>query len=201
MPYNKPLLVGITGGIGAGKSIVSKVFEILGIPKYDADSRAKWLMSNDPKLVQAITSLFGAEAYQEDQLNRKHIAAKAFDEKSLLGQLNQLVHPAVGHDFISWAQSQSTPYILKEAALLFETGSYKDLDKIITVIAPESTRIQRVIKRDQRTEEQVKAIISNQMSEEEKIAQSDFVVTNDNEHLVIEQVLKIHHTLLDQISR
>ena len=156
MSSSRPWLIGITGGIGAGKSIVSKVFETLGIPKYDADTRAKWLMNNNQKLVDSIRKLFGNNAYQNGELDRKFIASKAFEDKTLLEQLNQLVHPAVSKDFTEWANQHHTPYLLKEAALIFETGSYKDLDKIITVTAAEPIRIQRVMKRDGRSEEQVK---------------------------------------------
>ncbi len=200
MPSNRPLLVGITGGIGAGKSIVSKVFQILGIPKYDADSRAKVLMNSSPELVKSISLLFGPEAYKNDHLNRQYIAAKAFENKGLLTQLNELVHPAVANDFNEWVDQQTAPYVLKEAALLFESGSFKSLDQMITVTAPESIRIKRVMARDGRSEDQVKKIISNQLSEEEKASRSDYVIENDDENMVIPQVLEIHSTLMQNIS-
>lgn len=197
-----PLKVGITGGIGAGKSIVSRVFQLLGIPKYDADSRAKWLMNNDTSLKANITELFGAQAYEDNQLNRKYLAAQAFENKSTLDELNKLVHPAVANDFEQWYSIQDhSPYILKEAALLFETGSNASLDKVIAVTAPEDLRIERVIKRDQRTEQQVKSIIQNQMDEKQKTELSDFVVINDDQHLITSQVLAIHKTLLEEIGR
>ena len=201
MSSNSPLLVGITGGIGAGKSIVSRIFEILGIPKYDADSRAKILMNSDSQLRKSITLLFGTEAYKDDHLNRQFIAAKAFENKSLLTQLNELVHPVVGSDFKLWVKKQSTPYILKEAALLFESDSYKSLDKIITVTAPEAIRIERVMSRDGRSKDQVKSIISNQMSEEEKADRSDYVIANDDKQMVIPQILSIHSDLMDNVGR
>ncbi|WP_421873772.1 dephospho-CoA kinase [Marinoscillum sp.] len=195
MKSSRPLLVGITGGIGAGKSIVSRVFEVLGIPKYDADTRAKALMNTNQQLITQITELFGQEAYQEGMLNRQHIAAQAFENKDLLRQLNELVHPVVGKDFKRWAEQQESPYILKEAALLFESGSYQSLDKIITVTAPEQIRMERVMSRDGRSEEQVQSIINNQMDEAEKVKKSDYVITNDGQQLVIPQVLQIHSEL------
>lgn len=201
MPSNRPLLVGITGGIGAGKSIVSKVFQILGIPKYDADSRAKVLMNSSPELVKPISLLFGPEAYKNDHLNRQYIAAKAFENKGLLTQLNELVHPAVANDFNEWVDQQTAPYVLKEAALLFESGSFESLDQMITVTAPKDIRIKRVMARDGRTEYQVKSIISNQMSEGEKANRSDYVIENDDENMVIPQVLEIHSTLMQNIYR
>ena len=193
-------MVGITGGIGAGKSIVSKVFQTLDIPKYDADSRAKVLMNSNPELVKSISLLFGQEAYKNDHLNRQYIAAKAFENKGLLTQLNELVHPAVANDFNEWVDQQTAPYVLKEAALLFESGSFESLDQMITVTAPKDIRIKRVMARDGRTEYQVKSIIINQMSEGEKANRSDYVIENDDENMVIPQVLEIHSTLMQNIS-
>lgn len=194
------MLVGITGGIGAGKSIVSRIFEVLGIAKYDADTQAKWLMNNDVTLKLKIKTLFGEQAYSHNELNRAYIASQVFDNKPLLNQLNNIVHPAVAADFASWTAQQSSPYVLKEAALLFEAGSYKLLNKIITVTAPESIRISRVKNRDGRSEEQIRSIITNQMKEDEKVAKSNYVIMNDDSHLVIEQVLSIHHSILEEIS-
>lgn len=201
MSGNRPALVGITGGIGAGKSTVARIFKTLGIPVYDADSRAKWLMNNDRELKEGIVSLFGTEAYDHQQINRTHIARLAFSDQSLLSSLNALVHPAVAKDFDKWAGKQTTPYVLKEAALLFESGSYQSLSAIITVTADESLRMHRVLKRDaHRTEQDVKKMMAAQWSEDKKVARSQYIITNDETTAVIPQILKIHEQLLGKIS-
>lgn len=186
--------LGITGGIGSGKTTVCKIFETLGIPVYYADERAKYLMSHDPKLIAGIIELFGSEAFLEPQvLNRAHIAQVAFNDKAKLNQLNALVHPAVAQDGLNWqAAQQNVPYTLKEAALLFESGSYRSLDKIIVVAAPLELRIQRVMARDGAKREEVEARISKQMPEAEKVSLADFVVNNDGVHALIPQVMTIH---------
>jgi len=201
MSRDKPILVGITGGIGAGKSTVAKIFSSLEIPVYDADTRARWVQNNDKDLKQSIIDHFGAECYQNDQLNRQYLAGLVFDNPEKLAVLNSLVHPAVARDFESWVTKQSTPYVLKEAALLFETGSYSALDKIIVVSASEAIRTQRVLARDpQRSEEEVANIMARQWPEDEKISKADFVIINDETQLVIPQVLDIHENLLEQIN-
>ncbi|MFD2034935.1 dephospho-CoA kinase [Belliella marina] len=193
-----PLLIGITGGIGSGKSTVAKIFSILGIPIYAADDRAKWLMANNPELKGKIQQAFGKESYTEDgNLNRGFLASTVFGDEEKTKIINNLVHPAVKADFENWASSQNSPYVLKEAALLFETGSYKELDKIITVSSPLRIRINRVLLRDpHRNEAQLNAIIDQQMSDEEKIQGSDFVVKNIDTKLLIPQVLQIHQKLI-----
>ncbi|MCH7413311.1 dephospho-CoA kinase [Belliella sp. R4-6] len=195
---SKPFLIGITGGIGSGKTTVAKIFSILGIPIYYADDRAKWLMSKDTALKNQIQNAFGINSYNEDgSLNREFIASNVFGNKENTKTINSLVHPAVKSDFELWAKSQESPYVLKEAALLFETGSYKDLDKIITVSSPLRVRVNRVLLRDpHRNEEQLNTIIDQQMPEEEKIHLSDYVIKNIDNKLLIPQVLKIHDKLL-----
>lgn len=195
---NKQILkIGITGGIGSGKTTVSRVFSVMGIPVYYADDRAKWLMENKTEVIDGISSLFGKEAYSSGKLNRPLISSKAFHNPALLEQLNAIVHPAVGKDYADWHLSQqNVPYTLKEAALLFEAGSYKELDKTILVLSPENLRIRRIIKRDPfRTQEDIKAILERQMKDEEKQKLSDFYILNDEAHLVIPQVIKIHGEL------
>lgn len=187
------LKIGITGGIGSGKSIVTKVFSILGIPVYDADSRAKYLMAHDDFLKLELIKLFGNECFVNNDLDRKFIANQVFNNSTKLSQLNALVHPAVGRDFENWCrQYLHLPFVVKEAALMFESEAYKQLDKIITVFAPEKIRIQRVLNRDRhRKYEDVKAIIANQFPEDRKIASADYIIYNDDKQLVIPQVLKI----------
>ncbi len=201
MTSKRPYLVGITGGIGAGKSTVCKVFEKLGIPIYEADARAKWLMTNSPTLVEAIKQTFGQEAYFEDgQLNRTFLAAQVFNDSDKVRTLNQLVHPRVGEDFEAWTKTNArAPYLLNEAALMFESGRYLSLDKIITVYAPESVRVARTQQRDKhRSTAEIKAIISKQLSEEEKIKRADYIIYNDDLQLVLPQILTLHQHLIVQ---
>lgn len=198
----KHLKVGITGGIGAGKSIISKIFSVLGVPVYDADTRAKWLMNTDPGLITSVKGLFGEEAYQANQLNKVFIGNVAFSRPELLEKLNKLVHPRVNKDYLDWVDlHKSDPYSLKEAALLFESGSYLQLDSIIYVSAPEGLRIQRVLKRDtHRTEADISNIIERQWPEDKKLKLSDHQITNDGDSLVIPQVLKFHSLLSTKVS-
>jgi dephospho-CoA kinase len=191
---NRPLQIGITGGIGSGKSLVCKIFACLGVPIYDADSRAKSIMTTDGILVEQIKKEFGSLSYYEDgRLNREYLSAAVFNDADKLKRLNELVHPRVGADSEKWVEENAThPYLLREAALLFESGSFKKLDKIIVVTAPEALRVKRVLQRDkQRTEQEVIAIIRNQMTEEEKVKRADFVIHNDETELVVPQVLKL----------
>ena len=192
------LKVGITGGIGSGKTTVCKVFEALGIPVYYADWHARQLMVNAPRLVAGVKELFGPDAYLEDgALNRPYIAEKVFNNDKNLQQLNHLVHPAVAEDADRWHHAQeNVPYTLKEAALLFESGINKQLDKVITVFAPEELRLQRVIARDKVSAKEVRARMVKQMPEAEKLKLADFVVYNDGAHSLVRQVWDIHQALL-----
>lgn len=191
------LKIGITGGIGTGKTTICHIFETLGIPVYYADDRAKWLMSNDESLRNGIIELFGASAYQSNgMLDRTHISKLAFNDSSLLEKLNQLVHPAVALDGERWfSEQQNAPYSIKEAALLIESKSYLKLDKIIVVTAPLEVRIARVMQRDNISREKVEARIAAQMPENEKIKYADFIINNDNQQLLVPQVLTIHKLL------
>lgn len=193
-----PLQIGITGGIGSGKSLVCKIFQSLGVPVYDADSRAKALMTSDGILISEIKKEFGNLAYNEDgTLNRKHIAEAAFGQPEKLKALDAIVHPRVANDYAKWVGEQTHPYVIKESALFFEAGSYKSLDKIIVVSAPEHLRIKRVVVRDpNRSEKMVKDIIGNQMPDSEKAAKADYVIVNDESRLVIPQVLELHKIFL-----
>lgn len=189
----KPSKIGVTGGIGAGKSLVCEIFAHLGVPVYNSDDRAKWLMAHDLPLREKIMSSFGPKAYKEGQLNRQYLAQEVFNDPDKLALLNSLVHPVVKGDFDRWVANVRYPYCIKEAALLFESGSYKDLDMTILVFAPESIRIQRVLERDPfRTEEEVKAIIQKQMDEEEKRKLADQVIINDGSCMVLPQVLALN---------
>lgn len=185
--------IGITGGIGSGKTLVTRIFSLLGIPVYNADDRAKWLMINDHELINRIKEHFGEASYHKDgSLNKAYLSKNVFNNKDNIIYLNSLVHPRVGADFSLWSQAQSAPYIIKEAALLFESGSYKQLDKIIMVYAPLEMRVNRTLERDkQRSREQVLAIVDNQWDDAVKMDMADFVIYNDDSQLVIPQVLKL----------
>lgn len=200
---NRSLQVGITGGIGAGKSIICRVFEVLGIPVYDADTRAKALMKTDRALISSIREAFGEEAYLGEEVNRTHLAKVAFERPEMLERLNALVHPRVGADYERWVgENTDAAYTLKEAALLFETGSYKQLDVVIYVSAPEGVRIDRVLKRDShRTEADVRKIMARQWSDAKKLKLADVHINNDGSELVVPQVLAVHHQLLKQSGR
>jgi len=195
----KKKLVGITGGIGSGKSTVCRIFQILGIPIYEADSRAKWLMQNNETLKNDIKKNFGDASYDaKGNLNRKYLASQVFNQGEKVKILNQLVHPKVGEDFQNWINEQNTPYLLNEAALMFESGRFQYLDKVITVFAPEEVRLKRVLTRDpQRSENEVKSIMQKQLSEEEKLKRADFVVYNDEKQMLISQVLELHQKILN----
>ncbi|MES2558932.1 MAG: dephospho-CoA kinase [Bacteroidota bacterium] len=189
--------IGITGSIGSGKSTVTTIFAALGIPVYDADSRAKTLMISNPTLIQEIKQLFGPDAYRATgELNRQHIASIAFHETSVLSQLNALVHPAVFHDFDEWCSQQTTHYVLKEAALMFESDSYKQLDEVIVVTAPEELRIIRTMNRDNITRDAVLSRMKNQLSQEEKLSRGQYEIRNNEQELLIPQVVSLHQQFI-----
>ena len=197
-----PLQIGITGGIGSGKSLVCRIFALLGVSVYDADSHAKALMTTDGILVSQIKKEFGDLAYHRDgRLNREWLAPHVFADEEKLQRLNSLVHPRVAADYGKWLGAHSDePYVLKEAALLFESGSYRLLDKIVVVSAPEEVRKQRVLKRDpHRTVEQFRGIVEKQLPEAEKLQRADYLIVNDDEKSVIPQVLTLHELFKDGI--
>ncbi len=186
------LKVGITGGIGSGKTTVCRIFEMLNIPVYYADDRAKWLMKNDPALKENIITLLGKEAYlSEGDLNRVYIGKKVFSDKKLLAKLNKLVHPAVFLDGQNWFAEQTTSYAIKEAALFYETGSYQQMDKMIVVTADREERIRRVMLRDGLEREAVEARMDKQLPEEEKVEKADYVIYNDGREMLIPKIFEI----------
>ena len=194
------LKVGITGGIGSGKTTIAKVFEVLGIPVYYADDEAKRLMNEDEILKEKIQSHFGKECYLDGTLNRKWLSNLVFNNDEKLSLLNSIVHPATILAAQVWMQQQTSPYALKEAALIFETGSQQQLDYVIGVFTPVPMRMQRVIQRDGLSQEEVKNRMDKQMEETTKMRLCDFVITNDEQELVIPQVLAIHETLLSKVN-
>lgn len=195
----KPLQIGVTGGIGSGKSTICKIFRELGAPVYDADSRAKWILANDEVLKEQIIEKFGSQSYKNNELNRDYLASQVFNNTEKVKILNSLVHPRVGEDYLNWVNTANskTGYTIKEAALMFESGSYKSLDKIITVEAPVELRISRILKRDPfRKPEEIQGIIDKQWTDDERRKMSDYIIFNDEKNLVIPQVLKLHEEFL-----
>lgn len=199
------LKVGITGGIGSGKTTVCKLFEQLGIPVYYADDRAKYLMQHEHHLIDELKKNFGEEVFKDGLLNRAYLSAQVFNNPAKLAVLNSLVHPAVYRDTERWVEEQSqknVPYILKEAALLVETGSYKQLDKLIVVTASLNTRVKRVVERDHVSPDDVMARIKNQLPDEEKIKVADYVLVNDgSKEELQENISRIHTQLVELWQR
>ncbi|MCL3782076.1 dephospho-CoA kinase [Prolixibacteraceae bacterium JC049] len=183
--------VGLTGGIGSGKSTIAKVFRQLGIPIYEADIEARKLMETSSTIINALKARYGEDIYTDNKLNRVKLAEIIFNNNDELKHVNQIVHPVVREDFLQWSECQDADYVIEEAAILFESGSHSIMDLTIAVTAPENIRIERVMKRDNIDAKQVKARINNQLPEETKVAWSDFVINNDNEQLIIPQVVEI----------
>ena len=187
--------IGLTGGIGSGKTTVARVFENLGVPVYYADLRAKEIVDTDEFVKEKIISAMG-DVYENGKLNRPKVAKIVFNNKEKLNQLNSIVHPAVRNDFLSWCESHSDKkFVIEEAAILFESGADKFVDKTIMVYAPEEIRIERVCKRDQVDRASVKARIKNQMPDKEKLRLADFVIKNYADYLVVPQVIEIYDEL------
>jgi len=192
------LKIGLTGNIGSGKSTVRKVFEILGVPVYDSDSQAKYLINNNSELIHSIKKQFGDDIYLTNGiLDNKKLASIVFKDKSKLQILNSIVHPIVKQHFINWYSLQNYAYVIEESAILFETGIYKEMDKNIVVFAPENIRIERVMKRDNASKENVIQRIKNQLSDEEKNKKADFIIYNDNTEQVLPQILELHKSLCE----
>jgi dephospho-CoA kinase len=184
-------IIGLTGGIGSGKTTVAKLFKELGVPVYNSDLRAKKLMKNSKEIRTAVIDLLGKDSYVLERLNKKYIADKIFSDKQLLEKLNAIVHPAVKNDFIGWLKKKKTPYVIQEAAILFENGSYSNFDKIILVKAPKEVRLERIIARDNGSKEEILARMKNQWDDSKKIPLSDYIIENidlDQTKLQVEQI-------------
>ncbi len=190
------LKVGITGGIGSGKSTVCQVFETLGIPVFYADQAAKHLTNTEPSIIAAMKALFGDDVYVDGELNREKVAAAAFTNRSVLEQMNEIIHPATIAYGQKWLERQTTPYAIKEAAIFFESGSNKDMDVMIGVSAPLEVRINRTMVRDNISREKVLERIARQMDDDEKMKLCDHIIINDGITAIIPQVLKLHQLLL-----
>jgi dephospho-CoA kinase len=192
--------VGLTGGIGSGKSTAARVLELLGVPVYCADAHGRWLSDHDPEVAAKIRSIFGPQAYiAENQMDRKYIAGKVFGDTALLAQLNAAVHPAVRDDYRRWlGEHAGAPYTVMESAILLEGGFDREMDRIVAVTAPEALRVARTMRRDGTDEASVRARIAAQMSDGERIARADHVLRADDRELLIPQILAMHEELLSQ---
>ena len=191
MSGRAPLKVGVTGGIGSGKSVVCRLLAMLGVPVYDSDAQARQLMSSDPSLVAAIRERFGAESYRDGELDRKYLASRVFGNPVALAALNRIVHPAVIADFLRWAGECGAEDVGVESAVLFESGLAGAVDEIVAVSSPEELRVERAVRRDRSSEEEVRARIRSQMDDAEREALAGHVVVNDERSLLWEQVLRL----------
>ena len=186
----------VTGGIGSGKTMVASMFKDLGVVIYNADNEAKLLMNTSPVLKEKITALFGVNAYENNLLNRSYISRLVFSNKSLLIKLNSIVHPAVKIHFKEWLKFQNSPYVVKEVAILFEIGAENEYNFILTVTAPKDIRIKRLVKRDGKSVQEIKLIMSNQLDSSQQIKKSDFVINNTNLEKTRKVVYNIHNEII-----
>lgn len=194
--------VGITGGIGSGKTLVCSVFERLGIPVYYADSAAKWIMDHEPPVKKEIGELLGAASYRGDRLDREYVAGRVFRDPELLERLNGIVHPAVRKHYMQWVKEQSgVPYVIEEAAILFESGAHRFLDLTVLVYSPEDLRIRRVMERDGVSEEEVRLRMNRQMGEEEKKRFADETLMNDENEMLLPQIIALHQRIIKKSNR
>ena len=188
--------IGITGGIGSGKTYVASVFQSLGIPIFNADIQAKKLMTFSRKLIKLVKEEFGNDIYKDSDLNKEKLASIVFSDSDKLQKLNSLVHPIVKEEFNNWCKKQTSLYVIKEAAILFESNSHIGLDAVICVSAPLELRIERLLNRDDCSEKEIKKRIENQISQEEKQKLSDYIIVNDEKELLLPKIIKIHKELL-----
>lgn len=199
MTQKDKIVVGITGGIGSGKTTIAKFFEEFGIPVYHADKEAKALMNRSKVIRRKLIALFGEDAYVDNKLNRAYLRNQIFEDSELLKKMNAIVHPKVGAHFKRWVKKQTAPYVLKEAAIIFENNLQSQYHYIITVVADQDQRIQRVVERDNVNASSVKAIIANQLPDEEKIKLSDFVIKNNDLDIAKQAALEIHKSLMSNL--
>jgi dephospho-CoA kinase len=191
--------LGITGGIGSGKTSVCRVFNVLGIPVFSADYEAQKIMNEDRKIKKGVNGIAGKNIYHDGKLDRMELASLIFNDPVSLKKVNALVHPVVFDHFIQWAEKQTAPYVIMEAAILFESGGSKLVDRVATIVAPVEERISRVTLRNKLTREQVMDRIRNQMTDEERIKRSDYVINNSENEMIIPVILKINDDILTHL--
>lgn len=184
--------IGITGGIGSGKTYISNIFKSLGIPLFNSDIEAKTLMNSSKKLVSQIKKEFGEDIYTNENFNKEKLSSIVFSNSDKLQKLNSLVHPIVKEEFNNWCKKQTSPFLIKEAAILFESKSHLGLDAVICVSAPLELKIKRLFKRDNFSEMEIKKRIDNQISQDEKEKLSDYIILNDEKELLLPQIIKLH---------
>ena len=189
--------IGITGGIGSGKTYVANIFHSLGVPVFNADSEANKSMISSKKLMKLVKEEFGNDIYKDKYLNKEELSSIVFSDSDKLQKLNSLVHPIVKEEFNNWCKKQISPYVIKEAAILFESNSHVGLDAVICVSAPLELRIERLLKRDNYSEMEINQRIENQISQEEKEKLSDYIIVNDERNLLLPQIIKIHEKLIN----
>jgi dephospho-CoA kinase len=197
---NSKFKLGVTGGIGSGKTSVCRVFEVLGVKVFSADRVAREIMETDKEIIASINSISGKELYSEGTLNRSELAHLIFNDNSLLKRVNSLVHPVVFKRFGEWTLNQSSPYVIMEAAILFESGAAEFVDKVATVVAPVEQRMERVILRNKLSVEQVNERMKNQLDDETRMKLSDYIIYNSENDMIIPEILKIHNDILKHIN-
>jgi dephospho-CoA kinase len=193
--------LGVTGGIGSGKTSVCRVFNILGIPVFSADDAAKEIMESDPRVSENVNAIAGRNMYFDGKLDRTALAGLIFNNKELLDKINHAVHPVVREHFLNWSKGQDSEYVILEAAILFESGAFKILDRVVTVVAPLDERIDRVLKRNNLTREQVLERIKNQSDDDYKISRSHYVIDNSENEMIIPAIIKIHNDILQHLNK
>lgn len=194
------LKLGVTGGIGSGKTTVCKVFKALGIPVFSTDPEAREIMNSNPEIKEKINFVAGKDLYTGGSLDRQELASLIFNDSLLLQKVNSIVHPAVSANFVKWVKVQAAPYVIMEAAILFESGASKFVDKVASVVAPEEERVNRVIIRNNLTRQQVLERIRNQITDEERMKLSDYVIFNSENDMILPVILKIHEEILSLIK-
>lgn len=198
---NPEFKLGVTGGIGSGKTSVCRVFNVLGIPVFSADETAREIMESDPVISEKVNMIAGRNMYTGGRLDRDTLAGLIFNNRELLVKINNAVHPVVREKFVKWSEEQESGYIILEAAILFESGTYKILDRILTVITPLEERIERVMKRNYLTREQVLDRIRNQSDDDFKISRSDYIVNNSDNDMIIPAIVKIHNDIIEYLNK
>jgi dephospho-CoA kinase len=192
----KKLKLGVTGGIGSGKTTVCRIFNVLGIPVFGADSEARSIMDSDETVIRKVNALTNKDMYTEGSLDRVELASLIFNDRDMLEKINKIIHPVVFARFMEWEKTQEAVYVILEAAILFESGSSKFLDRVVTVVAPEEERIERVVKRNSLSREQIRERINNQSDDQTKISLSDYVTSNSENDMIIPAVLRIHEEMI-----
>jgi dephospho-CoA kinase len=195
------LKLGVTGGIGSGKTTVCRVFAVLGIPVYSADEEARKIQESDRELIDKINMLAGKDLYSSGKLDRPELARLIFNNRDLLEKVNSLIHPVIFRNFKRWVTEQDSPYSIMEAAILFESGAYRIMDKILTVVTPMEERIDRLVKGNKLTREQVMERIKNQIDDESRIKQSDYIIFNSENDMIIPAILGIHEEMLNLYNK